>query len=120
MIRSRQERLRQGDREMGKQREIPCCDRYNLQLAFIVKHLASIAESMAIQCMPERMRWHPVSESVPPEGVDVLLYEDVCSGEPVVIGRRDGNTYRRTGDTEYIVKPMYWMHIPLNKYVWVA
>ena len=98
---------------MGKQREISCCDRYNPQLAFVAKHLASIAESLAIRCMPERMRWHPVSESVPPEGVDVLLYETVCDGSPVVIGRRDGTDYyRRTWDAEYVVKTIYWMHIP--------
>ena len=105
---------------MGRRRDTSCCDGYNLQLAFIIKHLESIAESMAIQCVPEHMRWQWICKSVPPEGIDVFLYECVCSGPPVVVGQRHGDVYKRTlfqEDMEWLVRPMYWMHIPRNEYM---
>ncbi len=59
-------------------------------------------------------QWISVDDSVPPEGVRVILYTQPLTDPRLsaVIGCREGRMYRVTiTDEEWVYPPTYWMHM---------
>ena len=72
-------------------------------------------EMMADWAIGSHFRWRSIEDSVPPEGVDVLLLDyDTCDKHNCSVVQRDGNIYTRVDTTE-TGKParmLFWMPIP--------
>lgn len=76
-----------------------------------VREMRAIQQSAAGEC-----QWHSIHECVPPEGVDVLLFDwgNSCSRHPYGIVQRSGNGYVSVemDETGLPAERLRWMHIP--------